>query len=40
MTKEYNTIYREIDGTKNWGSAVLTRGYPIKEVELENSHPG
>lgn len=40
MSKEYNVIYREIGGTRNWGSAVLTRGYPIKEVEFENSLPG
>lgn len=39
-SKDYNVIYREIGGTRNWGSAVLTRGYPIKEVEFENSLPG
>lgn len=40
MTKEYNIINREIGDTRNWGLAVLTRGYPIKEIEFENSHPG
>lgn len=29
MSEEYNIIYHEISGARNWGSAVLTRGYPI-----------
>ncbi|MGI6364192.1 MAG: endonuclease/exonuclease/phosphatase family protein [Bacillota bacterium] len=40
ISKGYNIIYREIGGTRNWGSAVLARGYPIKEIDFENSHPG
>jgi exonuclease III len=40
MNREYNIIYHEIGGARNWGSAVLARSYTIKEVEFENSHPG
>jgi exonuclease III len=31
--------YREIDKRK-WGSAVVTRGLPIRKVEFKNTYPG
>jgi len=40
MSEEYNIIYHEIGGSRNWGSAVLAKGYPIKEIDFDNSHPG
>lgn len=40
LDDEYNICYHEIGGTRNWGSAVLSRGFPIQEVEFDNSHPG
>ncbi|MTI95753.1 MAG: hypothetical protein FH749_09775 [Firmicutes bacterium] len=35
----YHVIYREIGGSRKWGSAILTR-FPAEEVEFDNSHPG
>lgn len=40
MTEEYNFIYNEICGDRNWGSAVLAQGHPIEEVDFDNSRPG
>lgn len=40
LSDEYNILYHEIGGKRNWGSAVLSHGFPIQEVEFDNSHPG
>ena len=40
MGEEYNIIYQEIGGNRKWGSAVLARGYPLKELNFDNSLPG
>jgi endonuclease/exonuclease/phosphatase family metal-dependent hydrolase len=34
-------VWREIDGKRKWGSAVLTKGLPVTEIKLEkNDYPG
>jgi len=37
---KYNVSYMEISNTRQWGSAVITRGLPNHEVEFKNSYPG
>ncbi len=36
----YNVLYKEIGGKRRWGSAIVTKGLPIKEIEFKNSYPG
>ncbi len=36
----YNVLYKEIGGKRRWGSAIVTKGLPIKEIEFNNSYPG
>jgi exonuclease III len=38
--KRYNLLYREIGGSRRWGSAIITRSLPIHEVEFNNTYPG
>ncbi len=35
-----NILYREIGGTRRWGSAIITRGLLVQEVQFNNNHPG
>ena len=37
---KYNNLYREIGDKRKWGSAIVTRGLPICEIEFKNSYPG
>jgi exonuclease III len=39
VNEKYKILYREIEKRK-WGSAVVTRGLPIREVEFKNTYPG
>lgn len=36
----FNILYREIGGTRRWGSAIITRGLSVQEVQFNNNYPG
>jgi exonuclease III len=36
----YNVLYREIGGTRKWGSAIASKALAIKEIEFRNGYPG
>lgn len=33
-------VWREIGGNRKWGSGVLTKTFPLREVHFNNSHQG
>lgn len=33
-------IWQEIGGKRKWGSGILTKTFPLREVHFKNSHPG
>jgi exodeoxyribonuclease-3 len=33
-------IWQEIGGNRKWGSGVLTKSFPLREVRFQNSYPG
>jgi len=34
------TVWQEIDKKRNWGSGVLTKSFPLREVHFQNSYAG
>ena len=33
-------VWQEIGGSRKWGSGVLTKSFPLREVHFKNSHQG
>ena len=36
----YNVLFRGIGDKRPWGSAIVTKDFPLKEIEFKNSYPG
>lgn len=37
---ENNIVWKEIGGNRRWGSGVVTKSLPVKELHFKNDYPG